>query len=108
MSRKSSEEWEVEQSKDLYNSPLINIQSIEKGVNTDPIEKLLLFENGKSDYRKLSDIDLCTEIDRNILLKYGKKSIYQLSSEEKAHIANHIHSTLHLNATQIRRCLAMP
>ena len=107
MSRKSSEEWEVEQSKDLYNSPLINIQSIEKGVNTDPIEKLLLFENGKSDYRKLSDIDLCTEIDRNILLKYGKKSIYQLSSEEKTHIANHIHSTLHLNATQIRRCLAI-
>ena len=107
MSRKSSEEWEVEQSKDLNNSPLINIQSIEKGVSTDPIEKLLLFENGKSDYRKISDIDLCTEIDRNILLKYRKKSIYQLSSEEKTHIANHIHSTLHLNATQIRRCLAM-
>ena len=107
MSRKSSEEWEQEQSKDQNHSPLINIQSIETGVNTDPIEKLLLFENGKADYRKLSDIDLCTEIDRNILRKYEKASVYQLSSEEKKQIANHLYNTLHLNTAQIRRCLAM-
>lgn len=105
MSRKSSEEWEAEQSKDQNNSPLINIQSIERGVNTDSIEKLLLFENGKADYRKLSDQDLCTEIDRKILPKYGKRSVYQLSSEEKTLIANHLYKTLHLNAAQIRRCL---
>ena len=107
MSRKSSEDWEAEQSKDQSSSPLINIQSIEDGVKTDPIEKLLLFENGKSDYRKLSDIDLCTEIDRNILPKYGKRSIYQLSSVEKKYIANHLHTTHHINAVQIRRCLGI-
>ena len=105
MSRKSSEEWEAEQSKDQNSSPLINIQSIERGVNTDSIDKLLLFENGKADYRKLSDQDLCTEIDRKILPKYGKRSVYQLSSEEKTLIANHLYKTLHLNAAQIRRCL---
>ena len=107
MSRKSSEEWEAEQGKDLNNLPPINILSIENGVHTDSLEKLLVFENGKADYRKLSDIDLCTEIDRNILPKYGKMSIYQLSSEEKRYIANHIHSTLHLNLEQIRRCMAI-
>ena len=107
MSRKSSEEWEAEQSKDQNNSPLINIQSIERGVNRESVEKLLLFENGKADYRRLSDIDLCTEIDRNILPKYGKTSVYQLSSEEKTLIANHLYNTLHLNAAQIRRCLVM-
>ena len=107
MSRKSSEEWEAEQSKDQNNSQLINIQSIERGVNTDPLEKLLLFENGKADYRKLSDIDLCTEIDRNILPKYEKASVYHLSSEEKKHIANHLYNSLHINTAQIRRCLAM-
>ena len=107
MSRKSSEEWEVEQSKDQNNSPLINIQSIERGVNRESVEKLLLFENGKADYRRLSDIDLCTKIDRNILPKYGKTSVYQLSSEEKTLIANHLYNTLHLNAAQIRRCLVM-
>ena len=107
MSRKSSEEWEAEQGKDQNNSPLINIQTIEHGVNTDPIEKLLVFENGKADYRKLSDIDLCTEIDRNILPKYGKVSVYHLSSMEKTLIANHLHNSLHLSVAQIRRCLAM-
>ena len=107
MSRKSSEEWETEQSKDQNNLPLINIQSIEHGVNTDPIEKLLLFENGKSDYRKLSDIDLCTEIDRNIVPKYGKRSIYQLTPDEKKHIANHIYNTYHLSVSRIRRSLVM-
>ena len=107
MSRKSSEEWEAEQSKDQNNSALINIQSIERGVNTDRIEKLLMFENGKADYRKHSDIDLCTEIDRNILPKYGKTSVYQLSSEEKTQIANHLHNTFHINAAQIQRCLSM-
>lgn len=105
MSRKSSEEWDAEQSKDQNSSPLINIQSIERGVNTDSIDKLLLFENGKADYRKLSDQDLCTEIDRKILPKYGKRSVYQLSSEEKTLIANHLYKTLHLSAAQIRRCL---
>ena len=107
MSRKSSEEWESEQSKDQNHSQVINIQSIENGVNTDPIERLLLFENGKADYRKLSDIDLCTEINRNILPKYRKISVYQLSSEEKTRIANYLYNTFHLNAAQIRRCLAM-
>ena len=107
MSRKSSEEWEAEQSKDQNNSPLIKIQSIERGVNTESFEKLLLFENGKVDYRRFSDINLWTEIDKNILPKYGKTSVYQLSSEEKTHIANHLYNTLHLNAAQIRRCLVM-
>lgn len=107
MSRKSSEEWEAEQSKDQNNSPLINIQSIERGVNTESAEKLLLFENGKVDYRRLSDINLCTEIDKNILPKYGKTSVYQLSSEEKTHIANHLYKTRHVNIAQIRRCLAI-
>lgn len=107
MTRKSSEEWEAEQGKDKNSSPLINIQSIENGVNTDSIEKLLVFENGKADYRKLSDIDLCTDIDRNILPKYGKGSIYQLSVKEKTQIANSLYGTRHLSSEQIRRCLAI-
>ena len=107
MSRKSSEEWEAEQSKDQNNSQIINLKSIENGVKTDSIDKLLIFENGKADYRKIFDIDLCTEIDRNILRKYGKTSVYQLSFEEKALIANHLYKTFHLSASQIRRCLAM-
>lgn len=107
MSRKSSEEWEAEQKKDQNNSPLINLQSIEKGVNTESMEKLLIFESGKADYKRISDIELCTNIDRNILQKFGKTSVYELSSKEKTQIANHLYNTLHLNVAQIRRCLAI-
>ena len=107
MSRKSSEGWEAEQSKDQNNSPLINIQSIERGVNTESAEKLLLFENGKVDYRRLSDIDLCTELDKVANERYGRHSVYQLTEREKQLIALELHRTRHLSQAQIRRCLAM-
>ena len=107
MSRKSSEEWEAEQKKDQNNQPPINIATIESGVKTDKTEKLLIYENGKADYRRPSDIDICTEIDRNILPKYGKPSIYLLTRSEKQQIAEHLYRKLHISESQIRRCLAM-
>lgn len=107
MSRKSSEEWEAEQKKDQNNALPINIASIESGVKTEPVEKLLIFENGKADYRKISDIDLCTEIDKNILPRYGKTSVYHLSTAEKQDFAEHLYRERHISEAQIRRCLAL-
>ena len=63
-------------------------------------------ENGKANYRKLSDIDICTEIDRNILPQYGKPSVYMLSRQEKQKIAEHLYRNLHIPEEQIKRCLA--
>jgi hypothetical protein len=105
MTRKSSEEWEAEQEKDKNGISPINIASIEKGAKTDNIEKLLYYESGKANYRRPSDIDICTEIDRNILPRYGKPSVYMLSRQEKQRIAEHLYRTLHLPEDQIRRCL---
>lgn len=107
MTRKSSEEWEAEQHKDKNGLPPINLVGIEKGVRTDSTEKLIVYESGKANYRKPSDIDICTEIDRNLLPKYGKASIYMLTRQEKQNIAEYLYRTLHLPEDQIRRCLAM-
>ncbi len=107
MSRKSSEEWEAEQKRDQNNQPPVNIAAIESGVKTDKTEKLLIYENGKADYRKPSDIDICMEIDRNILPKYGKPSVYLLTRQEKQQIAEFLYRRLHISESQIRRCLAM-
>ena len=63
MSRKSSEEWEAEQKRDQNNYPAINISVIESGVRTESTDRMLIHESGKSDYRRPSDIDICTEID---------------------------------------------
>ena len=107
MTRKSSEEWEAEQNKDKNGLPPINIASIEQEAKSGSTEKMLVYESGKANYRRPSDIQICTEIDRNILPKYGKLSVYMLSRQEKQQIAEYLYRTFHLPDDQIRRCLAM-
>ena len=107
MTRKSSEEWETEQNKDKNGLPPINIASIEQEAKSGSTEKMLVYESGKANYRRPSDIQICTEIDRNILPKYGKLSVYMLSRQEKQQIAEYLYRTFHLPDDQIRRCLAM-
>ena len=107
MSRKSSEEWMTEQNKDQNGLSPICIENIETGVKSAGIEKMMIFENGKADYRKMSDIELCSEIDKALLPSLGIQSIYTLNQSEKVKIAEHLHKNLHIGESQIRRCLAM-
>ena len=107
MSRKSSEEWEAEQAKDQNGKAPINLAAIETGVKTDSIAKMQIYESGKENYRRPSDIDICMEIDRNILPKYGRPSIYMLTRLEKQKIAEHLYRNLKIGEKQIQRCLAM-
>lgn len=107
MSRKSGEEWKKEQEKDRNDMLPIGLESIESGIKDNTLEKMLIYENGRSDYRKISDIDLCTEIDRNIVPRYGKASVYHLSQREKQEIGNLLYRQYHISETRIRRCLAM-
>ena len=107
MSRKSSEEWDAEQAKDQNGKAPINLAAIETGVKTDSIAKMQIYESGKENYRRPSDIDICMEIDRNILPKYGKPSIYMLTRLEKQKIAEHLYRNLKIGEKQIQRCLGM-
>ena len=106
MTRKSSEEWESEQGRD-NDLPPINLSVIEKGIKMNTPAEMLINENGKSNYRRPSDIDICSEIDKNILPMYNKVSVYQLTRQEKRRIAEHLYRNLHISESQIRRCLAM-
>lgn len=108
MSRKTSEEWEAEQQKDANNSVSINLEIIEKGVGMNGTSQMLAFENGKSDYRKISDIELCTELDALASTRFGRHSVYELSLKEKNEIAEYLYRTRHLSESQIRRCLILP
>lgn len=107
MTRKSSEEWEAEQEKDRNDFPPVNLSAIESGVVTESTERMLIYESGKSDYRKPTDLDICTEIDRNILPRFGKPSVYMLTPQEKHEIARLLYKNYRLSESQIRRCLAM-
>ena len=107
MTRKSSEEWESEQDRDNNGQPPISLSVIENGINMTTHSEMLINENGKSNYRRPSDMDICAEIDNNILPKYGKSSIYLLSRQEKQQIAEYLCRTWHISESQVRRCLAM-
>ena len=71
-------------------------------------DRMLVFESGKADYRKVSDIELCTELDQLARTRYGRQSVYQLSLKEKQGIAEHLYRVRHLSESQIRRCLVLP
>lgn len=108
MTRKSGEEWEAEQEKDGNGIEPISLLSIEKGVCMHEIDKMLIFENGKADYRRISDIDLCTGLDQLARNRYGRHSVYQLTENEKSNIASELYYDRHINKAQIQRCLVMP
>ena len=108
MTRKSSEEWEKEQAKDNNSSPPINIQTIENGNLCTDLNRMLYYESGKYDYRKLTDIELCTEMDNISRSRFNKHSVYQLSQLEKRILAEEYYRKYHLSESQIRRCLVFP
>ena len=108
MTRKSSEEWEKEQAKDNNSRPPINIQAIENGNLCTDLNRMLYYESGKYDYRKLTDIELCTEMDNISRTRFNKHSVYQLSLPEKQILAEEYYRKHHLSEAQIRRCLVFP
>ena len=107
MSRKSSEEWETEQQKDRNNAPPVNLKTIESGREPRDYERMLIYENGKADYIRPTDMDICTLIDKTILPRYGKSSVYLLTEKEKQTIAENLYRQYHITESQIRRCLVM-
>lgn len=108
MTRKSSEEWEREQTKDGNGLAPINLTSIESGIMLHSPNQMQIYEAGKADYRKVSDIESCTMVDDIARTRYGRHSVYQLTRQEKSQIAEELYRTLHLNESQIRRALVFP
>lgn len=108
MSRKSSEEWDKEQAKDGNGQAPVNLTSIENGISLHNTNQMHAFEAGKADYRKITDIELCTMLDNLARTRYGRHSVYQLTRQEKAQIAEELYKTLHLSEALIRRCLVLP
>lgn len=105
MTRKSSEEWEKEQSRDGNDLAPVNLLSIENGIPLHDHNQMLVYENGKADYRKMSDIDLCTLVDNLARTRYSRHSVYQLTRQEKVEIADELYNKFRLSEALIRRCL---
>lgn len=107
MTRKSSEEWNNEQDKDDNSTPPINLLNVESGVNVDSYDKMLKYEYGKENYRSITDIELCSELDSIVRERYNGKSIYELSDSEKIKIAEHYFRTKFISRERLKRCLVL-
>lgn len=107
MNRRTSEEWVKEQAKDRNDRDPITLELIESHSGLTSISDMMANESGRSDYRRMSDVAVCAEIDSIVVSEFHKPSIYLLRVDEKIRIAGHLRQKYHLGKEQIERCLAM-
>ena len=107
MNRLSSEEWRREQEKDNAAAAPISLEMIERNSTSQSISEMLGHEHGKSDYRSVTDIELCEFIDKQILPKYGFASVYETPSHLKQKLLSQVVSEKSIKVIRVRRCLVM-
>lgn len=66
---------------------------------------MLKLESGRAEYRKYTDDQVCKEIDMILCPKFGKYSVYTLTTQEKLKIADELRSRWYLSREQLNRCL---
>lgn len=105
MNRLTSEEWQREQEKDNMSQDRITLDVIERLAHNQSLSEMLKHEHGRSDYKAIADRELCEKIDNELVGRFGKKSVYELSSEEKQQITKIIRINMKIPERQICRCL---
>ncbi len=106
MNRLSGEKWEKEQLQDGAGQKPIMLSDIENENTCHDIKSLLINEYGRTNYNAVTDMQLCDVIDTELVVSLGKKSVYELSDQEKKQIALFLIRKYHATAVQVRRCLA--
>ena len=66
--------------------------NIESGVWGCSLSEMLQHEAGKGDYRKITDIQLCTELNEIAVQRFHKASVYALSESERDALANDLNT----------------
>lgn len=107
MNRLTSEEWQREQEKDTVSANRITLDVIELLAHNQSLSEMLKHEHGRSDYRAMTDHELCEKIDLEIVGRFGKKSVYELSPEEKQQIMKAVRLNMKVPDRQVSRCLAI-
>jgi hypothetical protein len=107
MNRLSSEEWTREQTNDRNGLPPVTLEMIEAGMPYRSEQELRNNEFGKFDHAALTYTQVCSIIQKEILRRYSKESVYVLSAKEVNEIANWLYYTYRLSTKMIARCLAL-
>lgn len=95
MNRVSDDRWEQEQREEKSSSPVITLELIEGAGSPDDVRKMRFNEQGRADKRRMTDLELCSLIDKHYLpgMFEGSRlavSIYGLSLSSRNGLANRI------------------
>lgn len=109
MGRKSGDDWVKEQADENVTAPftLENVEAPLIRAKELSVADLLRHEKSRFSTATISDLDLCSVIDKQFVPRYDKKTIYQLDERQKLEIANALYKQYSYNAEQIKRCLVL-
>lgn len=116
MSRPTDEKWKAEQLEESEKCKPIDVGMIEKGVVSD-VELLKRNEFGRPDLSRMTDLELCSLIDKQILPRMNVQTVYDLSISQRRSVGNSLwtkygkarnSSGKFVTAQQLKRCLIIP
>ena len=108
MNRISDEIWQKEQMEDNSNEPPITLGTIEHPFDKQSVSSMLECEKGfRYNPSALNDVEVCNIIDRQLIKRFGKSSVYALSDAQKLKVAQVLRNDLRLPQHQISRCLVL-
>lgn len=95
MNRISDDRWEQEQREEKSGSPVITLDVIEGTDSPEDIKRMKVNELGRVDRRQMTDMELCSLIDKRYLPLAGKRSrpphsIYELTRASRNDLANRV------------------
>lgn len=108
MGRKSGEDWAQEQERDGNGIAPFTLESMEVPMikhRASSVAEMLQSEKSRHRTVAINDMELCKIIDNQIVPRYNKASVYQLSPKEKVEIANQLYKEFRASSIQIKRCL---
>jgi hypothetical protein len=95
MNRISDDRWEQEQREEKSGSPVITLDVIEGIDSPEDIKRMKVNELGRVDRRQMTDLELCSLIDKRYLPLAGQRSrpphsIYELTRVSRNDLANRV------------------
>ena len=108
MNRLSGEEWRKDQERDGAGTEPVTLQSMEIGYSESEMSRMLKAERGHSFMNMgADDFTLCSVVDNDIVRRFGKLSVYDLSPSQKQKAAEMLCREMRASPSQASRVLAM-
>lgn len=107
--RKNYYEWAESQRKENKDAPKVNLHAIEPLMDNDTVNYIESSSYRWSKGKMMTDMELCSIIDNDLIHRYNKKSYTELTTSERNRIASKLLDKYKFKVSeeQVRRCLGV-